>query len=111
MISGKIESYAVVVSEKHRETAGKSILVLGSDLGYYQEAKLATPYLNYNLSKKILGENTNFSETAVIYKHFRREKPKMIIDQEGLFEQLLTKIPILKDSYLKKSDGVYVLRK
>nr|WP_248691066.1 hypothetical protein [Rhodonellum psychrophilum] len=108
--SGKIDSYAVAFSEKHRETAGKSILVLGNDLGYYQQAKLATPYLNYNLSKGILRDFNNFAEMAAVYQDFLKEKPEMIIDEDGLFEQLVERIPLLENSYLKKSEGIYVLK-
>lgn len=110
IVSGKIESYSVTSSEKHRETAGKSILVLGNDLGYYQGASLATPYLNYNISKEILLDYNSFGKMADVYQDFLKEKPEMIIDADGVFEQLLEKIPLLKDSYLKKSEGIYVLK-
>jgi hypothetical protein len=110
IVSGKIESYSVTFSEKHRETAGKSILVLGNDLGYYQGASLATPYLNYNISKEILLDYNSFGKMADVYQDFLKEKPEMIIDADGVFEQLLEKIPLLKDSYLKKSEGIYVLK-
>lgn len=110
IVSGKIESYSVTFSEKHQETAGKSILVLGNDLGYYQGAYLATPYLNYNISKEILLDYNSFGKMADVYQDFLKEKPEMIIDADGVFEQLLEKIPLLKDSYLKKSEGIYVLK-
>lgn len=110
IVSGKIESYSVTFSEKHQETAGKSILVLGNDLGYYQGAYLATPYLNYNISKEILLDYNSFGKMADVYQDFLKEKPEMIIDADGVFEQLLEKIPLLKDSYLKKSEGMYVLK-
>ncbi len=102
-----IDRYATFVEEKHRITAGKSVLVLGDDLGYYHQAKLATPYLNYRLSKRILEDYDDFTNMAIAYQFFIKEKPEVVIDEEGVFQRLMERLPELEKFYEKESGGIY----
>jgi len=81
--------------------------VLGEDLGYYQNASLATPYLHFRLSKNSLQNQNSLEKTALIFQNFIKEKPDVIVDEEGVFEELLKLFPPLKDSYQTTSKGVY----
>jgi hypothetical protein len=106
--SGKISTYAVTVSDKHKITKGKKVLVLGEDLGYYHNASLATPYLHFRLSKNTLRNQNGLEKTALIYQNFIKERPEVIVDEEGVFEELLKLFPPLEDSYQTISKEVYI---
>lgn len=106
--SGNIKGYTVDKSVQMPSAKDKKILVLGNELGFYANAKLGGPYLNYPMSKKIL-ENTEDHQTmAEIYQSFVQEKPEIIIDEEGVFEGLMKRIPALERSYEKSLEGWYI---
>lgn len=105
--SGKINSYAIEISENHSITEGKKVLVLGEDLGYYHNASLATPYLNYRLSKINLQDHTSLERTALIFQNFMDEKPDVIVDEDGVFADLLEKMPLLKNQFTLIKPNIY----
>ncbi|MDX5477771.1 MAG: hypothetical protein LPJ98_04895, partial [Cyclobacteriaceae bacterium] len=92
----------------HKITEGKTTLVLGNDLAYYQNAKQVTPYLNYHLTKELLTDFNNLENVVMAFKHFQQFSPQVIVDEEGLFEELLEHLPILKEQY-RKSGNYFLL--
>jgi len=109
--TGAIYSYAIRDDRKYDLFNQKSIVVLGSDLGYYQNATLSTPFLNYNLSKRILADFEDFGDMTHTYLQFSRERPQYIIDEEGVFKSLLIQIPALENLYQEEREGVYRLKR
>lgn len=106
--SGNITEYAVMPDRKHQLVKGKEILVLGNDLGYYLDAKLTTPYLNYHLTKTILEKQEDFVTQAQAFQNFNRNKPAYVVDENGLFSNLLAKMPLLARQYEQKEPTVYI---
>jgi hypothetical protein len=96
---------------EHAVSDGKKILVLGEDLGYYQKASLATPYLHYRLSKIHLENSQSLEQTAEIFQNFQEEKPEIIVDEEGIFRGILEKIPLLKDQFSLEKTNIYKKKK
>lgn len=107
---GKFDQYIVRYEAKHDLAKGKRVLVLGDDISYYKNASLATPYLNSKLSYRILMDFDDFGDMASVYQQFLTEKPELIIDQDRIFEDLLERIPLLKELYVVQENGVYALR-
>lgn len=108
--SGEINTYAIEFAEKHASTEGKRILVLGEDLGYYRDASLGSRYLNYSLTKNILNDTTDLRNSAEVFRVFSTERPQVIIDEDGLFENLSNRLSPLKDIYQKQGEGRFELR-
>jgi hypothetical protein len=106
--TGKIEDFAVYADQKHQITTGKSVLVMGQDLGFYNDASLATPYLNFKLSKRVLEDYKDFNDMAIAHQYFIKEKPDVIIDEEGVFERLLNRLPDLSKLYENEKEGVFI---
>ncbi|UCS94864.1 hypothetical protein KZP23_07595 [Echinicola marina] len=88
---------------------GKKILVLGDNISPYLGNTLASPYLNYRLSKRVLTNYESHEKMIEVYLHFLEEKPEVIYDQEGTFKELLQHIPALADMYALKGKGIYYL--
>ncbi|MBT0812011.1 hypothetical protein KIH41_12045 [Litoribacter ruber] len=107
--SGRITAYGVASDSKYNFTRDRRVVVLGTDMGFYQHAYPSTPFLNYNLSKRVLTDFEDLNDMATTFKYFNNEKPEFIIDEEGVFEELLIQIPALRDLYRKQRDGVYKL--
>lgn len=104
-------NYAVKEGSEYQFTAGASILVLGEDLGYYREAKLATPYLNFSMAKPYLESHNSFGQMAKINRFFLEEQPEWVIDQEGVFAAMLPFYPQIQEWYVQDSPGRYRLKK
>ncbi|KEO73203.1 hypothetical protein [Anditalea andensis] len=105
-----IYTYAINANKKYDYFNGKSIVVLGSDIGYYKDANLVTPFLNFNLSKRILADFEDYNDMTNTYLQFSNEKPQYIIDEEGVFRSLLIRIPALEALYIEENEGIYKLR-
>ena len=108
--SGGIDHYAVNIDNRYDFTDNSTVLVLGQDLGYYRNASLAGPYLNYQLSKPVLAEYKNYPALTKIYLAFKNEKPEYVIDEEGTFAALLEHLPELAAGYALEAEGVYRLK-
>jgi hypothetical protein len=84
----------------------QQILVLNEDFGIYKKNKLATPFLNWNLSKEVFERPDYFENIALIEKSFQKETPDVIIDKNDLMKPIFERIPRLKALY-KKEGGLY----
>jgi hypothetical protein len=104
-----ISSYSVEVKEKHKKIQKSKILVLGDDLAYYHSSSLATPYLNYGLTKMLLENPDDLVRINATYLKFVNEKPEYIIDEDGVFEDLAAKIPRLSALYKKLPGNIFQL--
>lgn len=106
-----LTAYAVARDDKYSITDKATVLVLGQDLGYYRNAALAGPYLNYQLSKPVLAEYKNYPALTKIYLNFKQAKPDFIIDEEGTFATLGEHLPEIAADYSLVREGVYKLKK
>jgi len=105
-----LSAYAVTTDSRYNFTDNTSVLVLGKDLGYYSNAFLAGPYLNYQLSKPLLEEYRNYPALSKIYQAFKADKPAYDIDEEGAFAALLEHLPEIGAAYRLEKEGVYRLK-
>jgi len=87
------------------------VLVLGRDLGYYRHASLATPYLNFAMAKPYLSDRGSFESMAKINRFFIEERPEWVIDEEGIFGELLPYFPQIKALYELDGELRYRLKK
>lgn len=95
-------------------TEGKKLLVIGESIDAYSNSSLATPYLNWQLTRnhfQNLGYYDNLSET---YLHFTDNPPDVIIDEKKVVPELFKKVPTvglkytphysIENVYLRKGD-------
>lgn len=104
IIKQDLAEYAVKVEPRHQVAQGKTVWVLGKDLAFYKEGKQETPYLNYYLSKEFLSDPSR-SQIVNAYRNIYLSLPEIIVDEEGVFEELLENIPNLNNLYRK--EGLY----
>lgn len=82
---------------------GKKILVLGDNISYYRNSKLATPYLNWKLSQHHFSNMNQYNIMKEIYENFQQDLPDVIVDEKNYFEQILTPLPIIASQYQKQA--------
>ena len=97
--------------DKSETTYTGNILVLGDNLSPYLDAKLGGPFLNYQLSKLYLDQDRDLREKARLYQMLQKQKPSVILDPNGDFQNLLKLFPALEEEYTKTSTGVFALKK
>lgn len=102
------EDYFIKASS-HKEFEGKKILVLGSDIRAYHYAKSATPFLNWDISRKVLERPDYYDNLTVILKGFQEDMPEIILDPHSIMPQLMDRILPLAKNYQEKAPGRYEL--
>jgi hypothetical protein len=88
----------------------KKIVVLGNDVSPYVDNSLATPYLNWNLSKNHFERLKYFEVVLAAYKNFKGEMPEYIIDQTKSTPKLFAQIPAIGNNYEKCGENIYCLK-
>ncbi|WP_242926228.1 hypothetical protein [Pontibacter vulgaris] len=93
------ESALLLPENPAPEISGSTVLVLGDDISYYEHNKIATPYLNWQLSQRHFGNLKQYQSVYEIYQNFRNEAPAYIVDKAGLMKELKYKLPSVFAAY------------
>lgn len=88
---------------------GKNVLVLADNVDIYKNAKLATPYLNWSLSRPLFQYPEYYDNLVQIYNNFKQDPPQVIIDPEGKIDEVSPFIPWFALQYEKRGDNIYIL--
>ena len=97
------------VDKTDKEYTG-NILVLGDNLSPYLDSSLGGPFLNYRLSKLYLDQERGLREKARLFQMLQKQKPAIVVDQNGDFEKLLKQFPALEIQYSKTSTNIFKLK-
>ena len=89
------------------ETKNEKILVLSPTLSLYANNRLATGFLDWNLSQDIFKHPEYYEHVIRVRDAFRKDPPQRILDPENLFEAFLKRIPELRAQYQRHSTGEY----
>lgn len=108
--SSQKESPYFVRENPQYSYAGNSLMILGDDLSPYLTGSLGGPFLNFHLSKLYLEQERNLPQRARLFQMIQSQKPKIILDQEGVFTKILVDYPELNRLYSQKANGVYELK-
>jgi hypothetical protein len=103
-------SYFVERTVDFEIQSGEKIMVLSSDSSPYLDNSLGGPYLNYNLTKAYLASEKSLKQKAFIFQNLSKQKPRVVIDPEGIFENLLEELPALKNLYIESQPGIFRLK-
>jgi hypothetical protein len=98
---GRLSSLQVQPSPLPDTIRNQRILIIGEDLSAYRYNQLATPYLNWDLSKYDLKNLDNYEAVINIFDHFRKDPPDYILDRENVIEKLFQRAPALANQYEK----------
>lgn len=106
------ESLKVQESAYEKLVRGKKILVLGDEMQHYKNASLATPYLNWRLSKIQLKQLNYYDNSAETFVNFSKDLPEVIIDQELTMPSLFKIMPTISSQYIHHEGypEVYLLK-
>lgn len=106
---GDLSSVLVDVQENEAAPvfAENKILVLGPHIQPYYFGKVATPYFNWEISKRELQELNYYDNLEEINRKIRSDMPEYIIDQVDLAPKIFEKIPLLGKEFYLLETGIY----
>ncbi len=91
--------------------AKKSVLVLGNDIGVYTQYKLATPFLNWNLSESYFKDMQSYESVCLLDRYFSKELPEMIVDPNAVMKEVFYRLPLVSNKYEEKKKGIFLLKR
>lgn len=94
-------------AEKRISESNKRILVLGADKSNYLNNKLATPFLNWELSREIFEGPEYYENVISVSAAFMNDSPELVLDPDGYLKPFLARIPEIRNKYVLSSPGVY----
>ncbi len=119
--AGKIKavdySNLFVPASANKSLVEKKVLVLADDWGSYENNKVGSYFLNWDLSKEIFEHPEFYENIILINESFQSFPPDVIIDRNGLMEKVFVRLPLLKTQYqikvpysLSGREKIYVRR-
>lgn len=107
-LSDKLSLERLMVNQDlANEFSANKILVIGDELSYYYNNSLATPYLNWTLSKKHLNNVHDYKNVVEIYENLKADPPEIIIDEKNAWPEIAKIIPELGREYRQIREGFY----
>lgn len=106
----KNAKYFVKENTEYARSAEANVMVLSNEVSPYLQLPLGGPFLNFNLTKAYLTSEKTLEQKAKIFQNINRQRPKVVIDPEGIFKNLLEELPALKALYLESKPGVFRLK-
>ena len=92
----------------YNKIARKSVAILGTDWGLFQNNKMATGFYDWKLAKSIFVQLEFFDHVVLIDKSFD-DPPDVIVDEQDLMKEVFERIPKLRTQYTR--EGNLYLRK
>ncbi|HWA33573.1 MAG TPA: hypothetical protein VG737_05565 [Cyclobacteriaceae bacterium] len=88
------------------QVAKKKVMIIGDDISLLQSNSLSGYFLNWHLSKKYFEEPDYYENVIKINKALASDPPDVIVDEDGLMNPFMERIPALKQTY-RKEDRIY----
>lgn len=92
------------VKKEVGQVVGKRVLVLGEGIELYRDNLLATPFLNWKLSREIFLNPGYYENVTQVYRSFKRDPPDVIVDKKNLLEGFFKRMPEVKNHYVRQGD-------
>lgn len=108
--SNQLADYRVEQDESNVVFKDKRIFITGRNIDAYQSNYMATGYLSWNLARKDFENPNNYLSISNIYNNFTKDMPDVIIDEEGVMNEVFNNIPDLAKKYKKTSKNTYELK-
>ena len=99
-----VDYTALRVNEDAADLRGKRILILEDTLDPYYTNYLATPFLNWNLSKDIFQHPDYYANVTQVYSAFKNDPPAIVVDSHNLLGKFFSRMPEVGAQYSRQGD-------
>lgn len=103
-----IDYTKLLIKKDSWQTTGKRILILDDSLELYYNNSLATPFLNWTLSRDIFQHPEYYENVTQVYRSFKDDPPDIVLDKYNLLDNFLHRMPEIRSHYVRQGDR-YVL--
>ena len=104
-VLGGVKYDSLFVADSSIDVKGKRLLVLAPGHHYFTNNKAATPYINWKLAQSVFNEPEYYQSVVEVYEAFVNDPPDLIIDPENKMKPFLTRIPALRNEYVRRGDS------
>ncbi len=98
----------LIVPEQDSSHTGKRLLVLDESWSIYKDNKLASPFLDWHLTKMVFSQPEYYDNIIKVYDGLKSDPPEVIRDKNDLMKPFMDRLPELQQSY--KRQGMYYIR-
>ncbi|MEM8893720.1 MAG: DUF6427 family protein [Bacteroidota bacterium] len=97
--------------EESEVIVDKKVLVLGPDSRYYCGNKLASPFLNWQLSERVFKGLNYYLRIEQAHRGLINDLPDVIVDLENIVPLLFERLPLVERNYVRsQSEPKYYLK-
>jgi hypothetical protein len=82
----------------------KKVLILSDEIAVYQNNKMASYFLNWNLSKDVFDHPEYFENVIWVSDSFDEDLPQVIIDPQDRMKKFFERLPNYKKRYKREGD-------
>lgn len=98
----------LVVRKDTSPYKGKRLLVLDEGWEVYANNRLASPFLDWNLSRSVFSQPEFYENVILVSNGLKNDPPEIIIDKHNLMQPYLERLPNLRKQYRRQGD-LYLL--
>ena len=99
-----IDYSRLLVSEEPADITGKRILILDNAPDLYKSNSLATPFLDWRLSREIFSHPDYYQNVTSVYQSFKHDPPEIVLDPENLLKHFFRRMPDVESNYIRQGD-------
>lgn len=88
-----------VKSSGQPDVKGKRVLILSDDISVYQDNRMASYFLNWNLSKEVFELHMYYKDLILISESFQKDPPDVIIDKQNRMKKIFSRLPLIEKQY------------
>ncbi|GHN00120.1 hypothetical protein WSM22_16090 [Cytophagales bacterium WSM2-2] len=77
----------------------KRIMVLSDHFEFYQNNRMASYFLNWDLSKNTFDLKRNYEDIVLINDSFQKDPPDVIIDEQDKMKKVFSRLPAFEKQY------------
>lgn len=101
--------YSNLFTQSSMSITGKRVMILADKPDLYQNNKMASYFLNWELSKEIFNLNHYHHDLVLISKSLQTDPPDLIVDEQDLMKKIFSRLPEFENQYERK--GIFYERK
>ncbi|MGC4020612.1 MAG: hypothetical protein QM734_01040 [Cyclobacteriaceae bacterium] len=105
----KVDYSNLFLKKSEYDFVNKKVLILNDEIEVYQNNRVASFFLNWNLSQNIFQLNDYYHDLVLIEESFQMDPPDIIIDEKNLMKKVFSRLPDLQKRYERK--GIFYKRK
>ncbi|MGC3948218.1 MAG: hypothetical protein QM762_27545 [Chryseolinea sp.] len=107
---GSVSYRDLIVRKDDAPYTGKRLLVLDEGWEIYSKNRLASPFLDWNLSRSIFTQPEYYENVIMVSNGFKNDPPEIIRDKHNMLQPYLERLPELRKQYKRQGDYYLLTR-